>query len=86
LLAVLFLVAFRLNGSSIGVNWDNLYGDVEADPTLIIGKPRPIRSDEYVGDTPWTIMEAQTPFTQVIPSIGSYKISSRWMFPSDFGA
>lgn len=60
-LAVLFvftvLVGLNLNGSSIAL-------DTSADPApgLIAGKPRPIRSDEFLIDTPLAISDVRQGF------------------------
>ncbi len=72
-LALLFtlLVAFRLSGTSIGLDWYFLYGEVESDPNLLSGNPRTIRSDEYAVETPWTVMESRVGFSQVNPFIGA---------------
>lgn len=72
-LALLFtlLVAFRLSGTSIGLDWYFLYGEVESDPNLLIGNPRAIRSDEYAVETPWTVMESRIDFSEHNPFIGS---------------
>ena len=71
LLAFSLLVAFRLSGSSIGMDWYFLYGEVESDPNLLIGSPQVIRSDEYAIETPWTVMESRVGFSQHNPFIGS---------------
>lgn len=52
------LVAFQLSGSSVAV-LDKQYSQ---DPGLIVGKPRSIRSDEFLYTTPLQISQARTGF------------------------
>ncbi|MBE6049638.1 MAG: hypothetical protein E7214_02990 [Clostridium sp.] len=50
----IFLVAFKFHGSSIA-NWDQLYkdyGEENVQTTVLEGTPRPIRSDEWLVQTP----------------------------------
>lgn len=55
------LVIFRISGSSIGVYHNYLYGDAR-DSNLIYGKPRPIRSDEWLVATQLTIAQKENNF------------------------
>lgn len=70
LLVFSLLVANQLSGSSIGLNWFYLFGEVDSDSNLLIGYPRTIRSDEYSVETPWTIMESRVGFRETNPFIG----------------
>ncbi len=64
LLVMGVLAATRISGSSIGMYNLWFYGDSFRDPNLVLGNPRPIRSDEWRVQTPWTIAEAQIHFDQ----------------------
>ncbi len=48
---LLLLTAFKINGSSVGVYHQALYGADSRDPDLLYGKPRVIRSDEWLSST-----------------------------------
>lgn len=52
-LLFIFLVVFKIHGSSIGM-WDNYYSDYgdNKPKTVITGEPRAIRSDEWLVQTP----------------------------------
>jgi Na+/melibiose symporter-like transporter len=45
---ILLLTAFKISGSSIGVYNTILYGSNHKDSSLVLNKPREIRSDEWV--------------------------------------
>jgi hypothetical protein len=49
----LLLVGFAVNGSSLGAYHSFLYGNTSDDPSLLYGKPRQIRSDEWVN---WSVL------------------------------
>ena len=55
LLVVGVLVALSLTGSSSGVYWP-IFHD-RADPNLVWGRPRPIRSDEWLVQTSWLVSQ-----------------------------
>ncbi|WP_322509882.1 hypothetical protein [Anaerolinea sp.] len=59
LLLVVVLTAFKLHGSSIGMYNFYFYGEGYRDPNLLYGKPRNIRSDEWLVLTPWIVSESQ---------------------------
>lgn len=51
-------VAFEVSGSSVA-QWANVLGETGYEGTLW-GEPRPIRSDEWANQTPWTSSQDQT--------------------------
>ncbi len=51
------LVAFGINGSSSGAYYGQLYAG--KDPSLILGTPQSIRSDEWNVGVPWTISQVE---------------------------
>lgn len=54
----LFLfTALGIHGSSIGVYYKSLYGSEARDPNLLYEDPKPIRSDEWLGSTQFTIRQ-----------------------------
>ena len=60
----LVLVAFKVNGSSIGIYHEYLYGKNTKDPQLIYGKPQAIRSDEWLVATQMTIAQEKNNFAE----------------------
>ncbi|MEI5994932.1 YfhO family protein [Candidatus Enterococcus mansonii] len=68
LAAVVFvcMLVFKLHGSSLGM-WDTYVSDYEEAGTksgLILGKPRAVRSDEWLVQTPFSLSQTQTGFKQ----------------------
>jgi hypothetical protein len=61
----LILVLFRISGTSIGIYHDYLYGNTSKDTNLLYGKPRPIRSDEWLVATQYTIIQEQNGFNRI---------------------
>lgn len=59
------LVSFKINGSSIGVYYNYLYGYTSEDPNLIAGKPQPIRSDEWLVNTQLTIAQEKNGYQYI---------------------
>lgn len=62
LIAFILILVFKLHGSSISM-WDEYvsdYANGEGNQSLIIGKPRPIRSDEWMVQTPYSLSQTQT--------------------------
>ncbi len=62
LIAFILILVFKLHGSSISM-WDDYvsdYANGEGNQSLIIGKPRPIRSDEWMVQTPYSLSQTQT--------------------------
>lgn len=62
--------ALGISGSSIGVYHKYLYGDSSTDKSLVFGKPRPIRSDEWVVNTQKILSQAQVDFSSVNKNTG----------------
>lgn len=69
-LTVVLLASLKISGSSIGVYYSFFYGQ-DKDPSLIIGQPRPIRSDEWLVNTEAIIAQSQADFPLVNPNIGN---------------
>src|SRR5205814_4393220 len=63
----------KLNGSATGL-W-RIYADREApNADLVVGTPKGIRSDEWVGETPWILSQAarQPRFPLANPGVGEH--------------
>ncbi|TFD32754.1 hypothetical protein E3T34_07780 [Cryobacterium sp. TMT1-62] len=60
LIAFILLVAFAVSGSSTGVYWS--YFGTGQDPSLLLGEPRPIRSDEWLVQSSWVASQYQQGF------------------------
>jgi len=60
LVVFIVLVASGINGSSSGVFWG--YFGTGADPQLLHGEPRPIRSDEWLVQSSWIVSQYQQGF------------------------
>ena len=69
-LLLLGLTAFGINGSSIGVYNQTFYGD-KADPDLLAGHPRNIRSDEWLVNTQLTIAQGSDNYHRTNENIGN---------------
>jgi hypothetical protein len=67
----LLLVVFGINGSSTGMYHRLIYGNEEVDQSIIYGKPKSIRSDEYLIFSPTVALQAQTGFPAVNENLGS---------------
>lgn len=59
LILLSFLTFFKIHGSSIGIYHSDLYGSSQPDEDLLFGKPRSIRSDEYLSRTPATSYQSK---------------------------
>lgn len=62
LIAFILILVFKLHGSSINM-WDEYvsdYAEGADSQSLILGKPRPIRSDEWMVQTPYSLSQTQT--------------------------
>lgn len=72
ILVILLLTATlcKLNGSSVGVFYQNLYGATAKDPNLIANHPQAIRSDEWEVNTPFTMSQVRNHFKTTNPDIG----------------
>lgn len=82
-LSLLFtaLVALRISGSSMGVLYSQFFGG--ADPRLLVGRPWPIRSDEWLVSTPLTVSQVDQGlprFNGVLP--GGFDASIVWDLPT----
>jgi hypothetical protein len=66
--------ALGIHGSSLGVYADG-YPQREVDG-LLVGEPRPIRSDEWLVRTPWVIAKAERGFPDELPGgVGTHDLS-----------
>lgn len=71
LILLSFLTFFKVHGSSIGIYHSDLYGSSQPDEDLLFGKPRSIRSDEYLSRTPAISYQSKNNF----PSLTNNDIS-----------
>lgn len=67
---LLLLTAFKIHGSSLGVYHTLFYGNSN-DPNLIINKPLPIRSDEWLVNSQATISQGSNGFERINKNIGN---------------
>lgn len=65
----LLLISLRINGSSVGIYNDII--NTKKDPSLIAGKPRSVRSDEFVVVTPMLIAQQASNYPSVNQNIGN---------------
>lgn len=67
LIVVIFFVfvSLKISGTSVGVYHDLLYGNTKKDSNLIFGKPRPIRSDEWLVATQLAIAQESNDFNRI---------------------
>lgn len=67
LIVVIFFVfvSLKISGTSIGVYHDLLYGNTKKDSNLLYGKPRPIRSDEWLVATQLAIAQESNGFNRI---------------------
>lgn len=71
LVILVLLTVFRINGSSTGIYYSLTNGPKTSGPQLLFGKPRPIRSDEWLTTSPLTALQAKTGFPQFNNDLGS---------------
>ena len=69
-LPLVVLTVFKINGSSIGVYHSAFYGDTK-DNDLLLNKPRPIRSDEWLVNSQMIIAQRYNNFERVNKNIGN---------------
>lgn len=70
-LLFILAVAFRIHGSSIG-SWDTFYpGSREEKTGLILGWPKPIRSDEWMVSTPWAFSQSRLGYPVKNENVGA---------------
>jgi hypothetical protein len=75
ILVVIFilLVAFKINGSSIGIYHNYLYGNNVKDNNLVYGNPRGIRSDEWLVNTQMTLAQEENGYARFNPNFNENK-------------
>ncbi|MBO0470851.1 hypothetical protein JZO66_09860 [Enterococcus sp. DIV0242_7C1] len=62
LLVFILMLVFKIHGSSLAM-WDQYVSDYAKDgnsESVIVGEPRPIRSDEWMVQTPYSLSQTQT--------------------------
>ena len=69
LFIVIILTVFKANGSSIGMYNIFFYGNNGSD--LMIGSPRPVRSDEWLAQTPRLLAQYQSNYPEINPLLGT---------------
>ncbi len=67
----LMLVLFRINGSSVGYYNEIINSNTISDSSLIAGKPRSIRSDEFVVVTPMLVAQRASNYPSTNQNIGN---------------
>ena len=67
LILLIILTAFRIHGASIARFNFVFFGEDHRDVNLLFGEPRPIRSDEYMLETPLILAQAQAGFATENP-------------------
>ena len=71
LVVLLLLTTFKINGSSIGIYHQSLYGNKVDDPDLLYGYPRPIRSDEWKVFSAFAALQSKTDYPAFNENLGS---------------
>lgn len=71
LCCLIVLTAFRISGTSVGTYHLYFFGAEKADPDLLYGSPRSIRSDEWLGNTQMIIAQEAAGYPRVNENIGS---------------
>ncbi|MBX4197077.1 hypothetical protein KW801_00790 [Candidatus Saccharibacteria bacterium] len=66
----MLLTAFKVSGSSIGIYSDIFYGSGHKDNNLLLNKPRPIRSDEWVWNSQMIMAQEANHYERVNPNLG----------------
>lgn len=66
LLGTVALIALQLSGTSSGAHWPALGSG--ADPRLLFGVPRPIRSDEWLVAQSWLVSQVENGFPAINPT------------------
>lgn len=69
-LILIYLTVLEISGSSIGVYHQFFYRNTN-DPNLILGEPRPIRSDEWLVNSQAIIAQSQENFPNINNNIGN---------------
>ena len=68
------LALFRLQGSSVGV-YDQFADDPATGDGVLLGRSRPIRSDEWLVRTPWVLRQTVNGFDRLVPGgIGEHDV------------
>jgi hypothetical protein len=67
---VLVLSGLKIHGSSVGMFNEHLYGENYKDSSLLFGRPRAIRSDEWLSNTPMTVSQSYNNFPVVNKDVG----------------
>src|SRR5882724_2794072 len=71
LLAILVLLTvFKISGSSIGTYYSYFYGN-KPDPALLLNRPRPIRSDEWLVNTQMGLAQKNEGYPRTNYNIGN---------------
>ena len=68
---LVIMTAFKISGSSIGVYYPYFYGNKTKDPSLLLNRPRTIRSDEWLTNTQLTIAQKNDGYKKVNQNVGN---------------
>ncbi len=71
LIPLVFFTITKISGTSVGIYHQLLYGPEQKNPSLVLGEPRPIRSDEWLFVTQMTIAQSKEGFPKVNQNINS---------------
>ncbi len=69
-IALFVVTGLKISGSSIGVYHYFFYGENSRDPNLLIGQPRPIRSDEWLVNTQAAVAQSNDNYREVNTNLG----------------
>ncbi|HLG90989.1 MAG TPA: hypothetical protein VI336_02400, partial [Candidatus Saccharimonadales bacterium] len=67
----ILLTASKISGTSVGIYHEVLYGAESQDPDQLYGRPRAIRSDEWLAGTQIIISQAHNEFPRFNQDLGS---------------
>lgn len=63
--ALVTLTCLQLSGSSVGIYNQLLYGNKKRDPSLVVGSPKLVRSDEWLVTTQLTVAQKEADFPRI---------------------
>jgi hypothetical protein len=65
------LTLFKISGTSVGVYHNIFYNGTKADADKVFGKPREVRSDEWVVNTQMTLAQEEANYPHINKNIGN---------------
>lgn len=70
LIGVVLLTGFKVHGSSVGIYQQFFEGGTQTDEDLLFGRPRAIRSDEWLSTTPLTVSQYRNDYSVINEDLG----------------